>query len=130
MRKPCGTSMIEMMAGALVLIPIVLLAVDGAYVVICSKQNQELADAACRIAANKEDESSARESALNIVARYHKTQNMDSVKVQMMEWFKSRRLVRVVTAMDVTMPVPIPGTGVTHLTAESVHAIVGIPAER
>lgn len=130
MRKQRGTSMIEMMAGALILIPIVLLAVDGAYVVICSKQNQELADAACRIAANKQDEASARDSALSTVARYHKTDNMDSVKVQVLEWFQTRRLVRVVTSMDVRMPVPIPGTGAPHLTAESIHAIVGIPAER
>lgn len=130
MRRRRGTSMIEMAAGAIVLIPIVLLAVDGAFVVICSKQNQELADTAARIAANKSDESSARDSALNIVAKYRKSDNIESVKIQIFEWFKTRRLLHVVTAMDVRVPVPFPGTGPTHLEAESMHAIVGIPAER
>jgi hypothetical protein len=122
--------MIEMMAGALVLIPIVLLAVDGAYVVICSKQNQELADTAARIAANKGEEKDAQEAAMSIVAKYPKTANMESVKMQLFEYRKSARLLRVVTAMDIHMPIPVPGYDPTHLTSESIHAIVGIPYSR
>jgi Flp pilus assembly protein TadG len=130
MRRRAGTSMIEMMAGALILIPIVLLAVDGAYVMICSKANQELADHASRIAANKALPAMATTAATNTVAAYRKTENIDSVKIERMDFDTKRKIVTVVTIMDVRVPVPFPGMAPTRLTAQSIHPIVAIPAER
>lgn len=130
MNRKRGTSMLEMMAGALVLIPLLFLAVDGAYVMICSKSNQELVEHAARIAANKTQQSDALTAASNIVAAFHKTDNMDSVTIERFDFDRNRKIVIVVTGMDVRMPVPLPGLISTHLTAKSVHPVVGIPAER
>jgi Flp pilus assembly protein TadG len=130
MKSARGTSMIEMLAGAIVLVPILFLAVDGAYVMICSKSNQELADHAARIAANKTTSGAAMTAATNIVAAFKKTDNMDSVKIERMDYDQPRRLVRVLVGMNLHVPVPLPGFSNTHLSAESVHPIVGIPAPR
>lgn len=130
MNRQRGTSMLEMMAGALVLIPLLFLAVDSAYVMICSKSNQELVEHAGRIAANKMKREEALTAASNIVAAFHKTDNIDSVTMERFEFDRKRKIVIVVTGMDVRMPVPLPGLMSTHLTATSVHPVVGIPAER
>ena len=118
MRTPRATSMMEVMAGALVLIPILLLAVDGAYVLIASKSNQELAESAARIAANKTTKNDAVQAASNAVARFPKTDNMDAVKMEKVDYCLQKRMVTVCVVMDVRMPVPLPVmNSSTHLSA-------------
>lgn len=129
-RRAKGTSLIELSAACLILVPLILVAFDGAYTFFQARALQELAEQATRLAANKATQSEARDAALKTVAKFQKGPNVHSVRIDNFIWNQNTKTCITSIVMEMSLPVTITGVPDTTLTAQSSQPILAIPAER
>jgi hypothetical protein len=125
-----GQSIIEVVVGVLVLIPVVALAVDANALLGMNRANQELAHNVARAAANKTTADKAEESAKLYVQDFEKSKLVQSVKLTEFDFDIPAKLVTVTTTMEVGMPVPLPWTSTVRFSAHWAEPIVSFPAAR
>ena len=129
-RRGKAQSFIEVVTGCLVMVPIALLVVDVVFVLNLSQQNADLALASARMAANQPNDFAANMTVREALYRFNKPANCRDVSLNQFRYDEVRKVVTVTTAMEISLPVPLPGCTSTTLTASSVQPIVGIPALR
>ncbi|MBX9691940.1 MAG: hypothetical protein K2Z81_06110 [Cyanobacteria bacterium] len=124
-----GVSLVETMAGFMVLIPIGLAAIDIAVLVATSQTNEEWAESAARIAGRQRDESKATKAAESTIEEFETSNTILSIQVVDVQFDLKAAKVTVTTDMEVRVPIPIPFLPPTvHFRAMAIQPIVSIPA--
>ncbi len=128
-RKAKGTSLIETMAGFIILIPIGLAAIDIATLVATSQTNDEWAESAARIAGRQRSEAQATKAAEATIGEFETSNTILKIEVVEVAFNLGTGKVTVTTDMEVKVPVPIPFLPPTvHFRAMAIQPIVSIPA--
>jgi Flp pilus assembly protein TadG len=125
-RSQRGTSLMEVLTGALFFIPIALLFIDLGSLTMIEQLNDHLAKDAARAAANQLDETRAKEAALKTVKMFPLSSLVTSVDLKCI--YKDGSVSTTVT-MDARVPAPFPGLGSKKLIAASFQPVVGTPAD-
>lgn len=125
-----GQSLIEVVTGCMVMVPIAMLVFDVVCVLGLSKTNADLALAAARMAANQPDEYAATLTVRQTISSFNRPANVTDVSLSDFNYDSVLKRVSVATAMEIRLPVPMPGCSSTTLTASSMQPIVGVPAAR
>jgi hypothetical protein len=125
-----GQSLVEVVTGCLVMVPVALLVTDVVFVLNISKINADLALAAARMAANQPDETAATLVVRQAISQFTKPDPVLDVSLSHFGYDTVLKMVTVNTTMEMRLPVPLPGASTTSLTASSVQPIVGVPAAR
>ncbi len=126
-RQRKGQALLEVAAGAIVLIPIVLFGLDAIVYINASHTNEELTQTIARAAANVREPDQARESAQERLQTFTKSNLMGEIKITKFLFDTSQKMVTVTVQMQVYVPVPIPGMGDVQTTATCSEPIVAIP---
>lgn len=125
-----GQSLIEVMVGLLIIIPIGLAAVDIVVLTNATQNNEELAETAARAASTKGNAASATNAVEQIVQRVAINSVVQSVDVDDVNFDLSKGTVSVSLLMTVKMPVPFPNFSTVTCKASAVQPIVSTPAPR
>jgi hypothetical protein len=123
-----GTSIIEVIVGGILLVPIVLFFIDLTAIVLTNEINDHVAKDAARAAASQADQSKATAAAQQTVGNVTKSPIVTDVQIDQVSYDASGGSVSVTTHMDVTMPAPLPGFDKRRFVAKSVEPIVSTPA--
>lgn len=129
-RRSRGQSLIEALVGFMVLIPIGLAAVNVVCLISTSQNNEQWAETAARAAALRIDKASATKAATDALSDCESNSIVQSIQITNMDFNPASGHVTVSTAMDVKLPVPIPGFSTATCTATSIQPIVATPAQR
>ncbi len=125
-----GQTLVETMIGFVVLIPIGLAAVNVVTLVSTSQNNEQWAEIAARAAATKPDKTSALKAAQDAITECEVNSIVKKVQITGMNFDLATGHVTVNTAMQVQLPVPIPGFSEVNCSASSIQPIVSTPAPR
>lgn len=125
-RRQRGTSLIEMLAGAIFFIPIALFFVNIASLTLVEQLNEHLAKDAARAAANQLDSLTAKQAAEKAVKQFPMSALITKVTLDSCEYKDGA--VSVKTSIDAHVPAPMLGFGSKKLVAASFQPIVGQPA--
>jgi hypothetical protein len=125
-----GQSLVEVVTGCLVMVPVALLVADVVFVLNLSKINNDLALAAARIAANQTNETAATLTVRQTLYQFQKPDQVLDLSLARFNYDTVLKMVTVNTTMEVRLPVPLPGCTSTTLNASSTQPIVGVPAAR
>ncbi|MBX3074536.1 hypothetical protein KF913_11445 [Candidatus Obscuribacterales bacterium] len=129
-RRSRGQSLIEALVGFMVLIPIGLAAVNVVCLISTSQNNEQWAETAARAAALRIDKSSATKAASDALSDCEHNSIVQNIQMTNLDFNLGTGHVTVSTAMDVKLPVPIPGFSTATCTATSIQPIVSTPASR
>lgn len=127
-RGRSGSSMVETLAGFVVLIPIALAAVDVVAFVSAVDSNEHLAEAAARGAAKASSQDTAQTVAEDVVKHCTPPWMVEHVLVDDVEYNVGKGMVSVATLMQMKLPVPLPGYAEISCRASSIEPIVFTPA--
>ncbi|MBZ0184779.1 MAG: hypothetical protein K8F91_00905 [Candidatus Obscuribacterales bacterium] len=127
-RSQKGQSLVETLAGFLVLIPLALVAVNLVVMLSCSRSNSEWAEQAARAAARRLDMQTASTAAEDAVALCQLNNMITNIVVTSVEYDLGIGQVTVITEMDVKLPVPFPGWSSVQFHNSAVQPIVATPA--
>jgi Flp pilus assembly protein TadG len=120
-RRKKGSSLVETTVGLIVLIPVVLSLVDVAAMVIATTENDKLAKACARAAAELPTvPAGGQAGAANIVMANQKVSNLLQPQGNPVTTNPSPGLVRCMTTIKCTLPVPVPLTGPSFVMFNSV----------
>lgn len=122
-----GTSLVEMVTGAIFFIPIALAACDLVSISMVEQVNDHIARDAARAAANYSQETDAKNAALKVINQYQT--NALITKVQLVDFSFQNGAVQLKTSIDCHVPAPVAGFGGKTLMAQSFQPIVGQPAD-
>lgn len=123
-----GQSLVEVMAGFLVFIPLAFLAVDIVGVTGASQSNEQLSESLARVAASQANQVAAQRAAEDAVQNFQKNAAITDVNVELVRYDQGLGTVSITTAMVFKLPVPMPGYSVMTLRANAVQPIVATPA--
>jgi Flp pilus assembly protein TadG len=126
-RSNRGTSLVEMVTGAIFFIPIALAAVDLVSLSLVEQANDHIARDAARAAANQMNETDAKAAAQKAVNMF-KT-NALITKVEIVKFSFKDGAVQLETSIQARVPAPVVGFSGKTLVAQSFQPIVGIPAD-
>jgi Flp pilus assembly protein TadG len=126
-RNNRGTSLIEMVTGAIFFIPIALAAVDLVSLSLVEQANDHIARDAARAAANQMTEADAKAAAVKSINNFRT--NALITKVELVKFTWKNGAVQLETSIDARVPAPVVGFSGKTLVAQSFQPIVGIPAD-
>lgn len=129
-RRNQGQTLVETMLGFIVLIPIGLAAVNVVTLISTSQNNEQWAEIAARAAATKPDQTTALKAAQDAITECEINSIVKSVAIKEVKFDLATGHVTVNTAMQVQLPVPIPGFSEINCSASSIQPIVSTPAPR
>jgi Flp pilus assembly protein TadG len=127
-RKTRGASLIETMAGFFVFIPLAFFGVDIAVISNAAQVNEEFAEQLARLCSTISDKPDAIKACNDVLAIYQKPSNVNSVNLDNVDFDLGLQEVRIMTSMDVQVPIPFPGWNHQLLTANAMQPIVSFPA--
>jgi Flp pilus assembly protein TadG len=127
-RRRRGQSLVETLAGFLVLIPLGLFSFDLTVVLMANQANKEIAENAARAAANQLGLAKAMQAAIGAINKAPKSANITDVTLLDLNYDVSAGNVSVTTQVDVQLPVSVPGVGKINLRYTATQPIVAIPA--
>jgi hypothetical protein len=127
-KRRSGSSMVETLAGFVVLIPIALAAVDVVAFVSAVDSNEHLAEAAARGAAKASSQDGAQTIAEDVVKHCTPPWMVEHIMIDDVEYNLGKGMVSVATLMQVKLPVPVPGYSEISCRASSIEPIVSTPA--
>jgi hypothetical protein len=128
LRSNKGTSLIEVLAGMMIIVPIGLCSVDFYTVVIGNQINNRLVEDAARAAANQLGSNNAESAARQTVDGFQFQLPVTSVSMIDFNYNVNSQQVMVGTNLTLNMPVPIMNWSTVTLHATAVEPIVAIPA--
>lgn len=129
-RRKKGQSLVEVMVGLIVIIPIGLAAVDIVVLTSASQNNEELAETAARAASTKRNAASATNAVQEIVNRVALNNVVQDVQIDDVDYNLGTGQVSVSLIMKVHVPVPFPSFDTISCRAGAVQPIVSTPAAR
>lgn len=118
-----GSSFIEAVCIAVVLIPITLAALDFITLIIANTMNDTAVKNAARAAANQSDGPAAAQAAEKAIQSFQKSGIIKSLKIKQLAYGKDT--VSCTTTMDVHLPMPFPGYSDLTFEATDIEPIVG-----
>lgn len=127
-RNGKGHCFIEMAAGGIMLVPLMLFGLDVLTISMSCTINDHLAKEAARVAANQVSDGAARNAASRVVGRLRKSAIITNANVNKFEYDQKNR-VAVQTELFVRVPAPFPFFEGTRIYARAVEPIVGHPVE-
>jgi len=126
-----GQSLMETMAGLMLLIPLGLFSYDLTYILIANENNEKLADNAARAAANHADNSSAQVAAQDALNDFLTSANYGKTTLTDFKYdTDGSGQVSVITQIDMKLPVAFGSWKSVTISAKGVQPIVGIPVSR
>jgi Flp pilus assembly protein TadG len=126
-RNNRGTSLIEMVTGAIFFIPIALVAVDLVSLSMVEQVNDHIARDAARAAANQLDSASATAAAQKTVKMFKVNALIADVHLDKCTY--NDGAVQLQTTIDAKVPAPFFGFSGKKMIAQSFQPIVGQPAD-
>jgi Flp pilus assembly protein TadG len=129
-RRRKGQSLIEVMLGLLVIIPIGLAAVDIVVLTNASQNNEEIAGTAARAASTQGNAAGATNAVEQIVQRVSLNNVVQSVDIDDVNFDLGRGTVSVSLIMTVKMPIPFFSFNTISCKASAIQPIVSTPAPR
>jgi Flp pilus assembly protein TadG len=123
-----GQSLVEVMAGFMVFIPLAFLAVDVVGVTSASQSNEQLAESIARVAANQGSQAMAQRAAEDAAQNYQVNNTITEVTVEQVKYDVGLGQVSITTAMNFKLPIPMPGYSMMVLRSNAVQPIVATPA--
>jgi len=128
LRSRRAQSLVEALAGFVILIPLGLAAVDVVAFVSAVDSNEHLAEAAARGAAKAPNQDGAQTIAEDVVRHCTPVWMVQSVMVDDVAYDAGKGIVTVATLMQLKLPIPLPGYTEISCRANSVEPIVFTPA--
>jgi len=126
-RKRNGDALIEVLLGALILVPIALGIIDISFLAIANTANDNLARNAARAAANQQKDAAAEDAASKVVDAFPTSNIIPNVTLVSTN-FVAAQQVSVKTMLSVKMPVSFPGFNPdVQFVAQHTEACVGSP---
>lgn len=129
-RRNKGQSLVEVMVGLIILVPIGLAALDLVVFTQATQANEQLAETAARAAASAGSQSGAQQNAQDVMQRFQPSSIMPSAEISSVQFNTGTQMVTVTTTMQVQVPVPMPFLSNVTCTANSVQPILSTPAAR
>ncbi len=126
--RRCGQSLIETLAGFMLLIPLGLFSYDLTYILAANQNNENLAENAARAAANHGDLASAKQAAQLAVDDFKKSSTFNNINLTNFSYNLGSGEINLTTEMVVTLPVPFASWTTMTINAQSLQTIVGTPA--
>ncbi len=123
-----GQSLIEVMIGLIVIIPIGLAAVDLVVLTNASQNNEELCEIAARAASTKGNAAAATNAVQQVIDRVTLTNVVQEVIIDDVQYNLDTGQVNVTLIMRVHVPVPFPNFDTISCRAGAVQPIVSTPA--
>src|SRR6516164_7671321 len=123
-----GQSLVETLAGMMVLIPLGLFSFDLTIVLMANQTNKEIAENAARAASNQLGVAKAMQAAIGAINKAPKSANITDVTLLDLNYDVSAGNVSVTPQVDVQLPVSVPGVGKINLRYTATQPIVAIPA--
>lgn len=123
-----GQSLVETLAGFLILIPLGLFSFDLTIVLMANQTNKEIAENAARAAANQLGVAKAMQAAIGAINKAPKSSNITDITLLDLNYDVFAGNVSVTTEVDVQLPVSFPGVGKINLRCTATQPIVAIPA--
>ena len=134
-RKKRGATLVETVAGIIVLLPVFFLLIDVASLLICETQNEALAKNAARAAADRTNFFAAQQAAQGVLDGFGKSNLVANPTIASGEggnfvYDTVNGKVLVVTKVTCYLPVPMPFFG-NHVdfVAEATEPIVALPPD-
>lgn len=127
-RKAKGQCFIEMIAGGIVMVPVMLFGLDVITLGLSCSINDHLAKEAARVAANKLNSPDARRAANSVVSRLKKSVILTEASIDDFVYADKDR-VTVKTELKVKVPAPFPFFDGAKIYAKAVEPIVGNPVD-
>jgi hypothetical protein len=129
--RDLGSSIMESLAGLILIIPMSLLFVDVAALVLAQTANDALAKQAARSAAQTANPADAQTAVNTVIQNYHQSKlltiNSGVISVYTAD------TITVVTNITCTLPVPLPFVGITsqNFVAAATEPVVGnLPSQQ
>ncbi len=122
MRNTRGSSFVEAILVAMILIPLALCMLDLIMLVIANSINDQAAKNAARAAANQPSGDEAYSAAQNAMKTVHTSNVIKSIKLIEIEYNKDT--VSCKTEVVVQLPVPFPGWSVVTFQARDVEPVL------
>lgn len=129
-RNRKGQSLIEALAGLIILIPIGLSAIDLVAVLTAADCNEHIADTAARAAATQPSQAAAQQAAEEALKNCETSWTVSKVSLDNIEYNLGNGLVTVTTVVQVNLPVPLPNLSAVSFRAEAIEPIVETPAPK
>jgi Flp pilus assembly protein TadG len=121
LRRERGSSLVETTVGLIVLIPIVLFLIDVGAVVIAQTENDKLAKACARAAAEQPTvPAGGQATSANVVMANQAVSTLLQPQGNPVTTNPSPGLVRCMTTIKCTLPVPVPLGGPASITFNAV----------
>lgn len=127
-KRKRGQSLIETLAGFLILIPLGLFSFDLTVLLMANETNRQIAENAARAAANQLGLSRATQAAIGAVNKTPKSGTITNITILDLNYDVGTGKVSVTTEIDVQLPITFPGVGKINLRCTAVQPIVAIPA--
>lgn len=126
-RKKRGTSLVEAIVAAIIIVPVALFLLDLSVLVLANSINDKAVKNAARAAANQPDGASAWQAANVSLASFRSSPIVKSLTIKSFSFPPSNALetVSCTTKMEVKLPVPFPGFNNITFLARAEEPIVG-----
>jgi Flp pilus assembly protein TadG len=130
-RSNAAQSLIETMAGIVIIIPLGLFSYDLTYIIVANQNNELIADTAARAAANHGDNSSAQLAAQQAIDDFQKSANYGKTSISDFQYnVDGSGQVIVCTQLNANLPVALANWTAVTISAKGVQPIVGVPIPR
>jgi Flp pilus assembly protein TadG len=126
--KRRGQSLVETLAGFMVLIPLGLFSFDLTVVLMANQTNKEIAENAARAASNQLGMGKAIQAAIGAINKAPKSATITNITLLDCNYNVGSGKVSVTTEIDVQLPVSFPGVGKINLRSTAIQPIVALPA--
>ncbi len=127
-RSRKGVSLIETLAGMMVLIPLGLVALDLSTLIATQNIQERVVEDAARAAGNQVDQNSASQAAKNSIDSFKPQSLILSITMENCNYNSASGQVAVTTVMNVKLPIPCGDFNIITLRADSLEPIVAMPA--
>lgn len=124
-----GQSLIEVIVGSFMLIPIALFGVDMTAIVLANTANDNLAKSAARAAANQDSREKAQAAARSCIGEFQKSAMIVDVQLSDGLSYQKDKSVVVKTRMTVKLPAAFQGFDLIKFEAQAVEPVLALPAD-
>ncbi len=128
-RNRKAQSLVEVLVGSFLLIPIALFGLDLSVLVLANTANDNLVKSAARAAANQASKPEAIAAARQCVSEFKTSPIIVEVKLADELKFEKQDSVVVKTIMTVKVPVGVAGLDILKFEAQAVEPVVALPAD-
>ncbi len=130
-RSRTGQSLVETLAGMMILVPLALVSYDLTFLLMANQNIERLADNAARVAANYSDPADAQKAAQNAIDDFQQSSNYGKASLSTFDYNNlNNGQIALVIKMDVNIPVVFGSWRTMTMNATAVQPIVGIPIAR